>query len=116
MFGEDYAYISLEKRNDGLVVVYRENIKAEQQRADTELASFPVSGEEFFLEIIVDKGGQCQFGFAEANGKYRVNSRIFMIKPGRWVGAKMGFFCLRNSITNDAGYTDLDWFRVDIKN
>jgi len=113
MFGEDYAYISLEKRNDGLFVVYRENMKADQQRADSELASFAVSGEEFYLEVIVDKGGQCQFGFAGADGKYKVNSRVFNIKPGRWVGAKMGFFCLRNNLTNDAGYADIDWFRVE---
>jgi len=22
-------------------------------------------------------------------------------------------FCLRNNITNDAGYTDIDWFRIE---
>jgi len=34
-------------------------------------------------------------------------------RPGRWVGAKLGIFCLRNNITNDTGYADIDWIRIE---
>ncbi len=30
-----------------------------------------------------------------------------------WIGAKTGIFCTRTSQTNDSGYADLDWFRVE---
>jgi hypothetical protein len=33
------------------------------------------------------------------------------MKPGRWVGAKIGFFMLRDNKTNDAGFSDIDWLR-----
>jgi hypothetical protein len=38
---------------------------------------------------------------------------IFVAQPGRWVGAKTGIFCTRTGKTNDSGYADFDWFRVD---
>jgi len=37
----------------------------------------------------------------------------FIAKPGKWVGAKTGMFMSRKNITNDAGYTDVDWYRVE---
>jgi hypothetical protein len=37
---------------------------------------------------------------------------IFQAEPGRWTGAKAGLFCSRNTAINDAGFADVDWFRV----
>ena len=37
----------------------------------------------------------------------------FTAQPGRWIGAKVGLFCTRETQTNDSGYADFDWFRVD---
>ena len=37
----------------------------------------------------------------------------FQAEVGRWIGAKMGLFCTRETQINDSGYADFDWFRVD---
>ena len=42
--------------------------------------------------------------------------KILMInlqQKGRWIGAKAGLFCAGESQTNDSGFADFDWFRVD---
>ncbi|HEX2682588.1 MAG TPA: glycoside hydrolase 43 family protein, partial [Ferruginibacter sp.] len=113
MFGTDYAYISLEKGQDGIYIVCRENIKADKDRTEIGEATFPVKGNEFCLEIMVEKGGVCHFRFSDNDERVTMVARSFTAEPGRWVGAKIGMFCLRNNITNDAGYVDIDWFRIE---
>jgi hypothetical protein len=36
----------------------------------------------------------------------------FKAKEGKWIGAKVGLYALRNGIINDAGSADIDWFRI----
>lgn len=115
MFGSDYAYISLVKKYSQLFIIAKESIKADKGNAEEETASFPVSGNDLYLEITVQKGGVCHFGFSEDGEKYTTILKPFTAKPGRWVGAKIGMFCLRNNMTNDAGFADVDWFRIEPK-
>ena len=37
----------------------------------------------------------------------------FQAEVGRWIGAKVGIFCTRETQINDSGYADFDWFRVE---
>jgi beta-xylosidase len=113
MLGADYAYISLEKGDDGIYIVCKENFKADKNNGETGFAEFPVKGNEFYLEIMVEKGGICHFRFSDNEERITTVSKSFTAKPGRWVGAKIGMFCLRNNITNDAGFADVDWFRIE---
>jgi hypothetical protein len=40
----------------------------------------------------------------------------FQAREGQWIGAKVGMFCTRPAIvTNDGGWTDVDWFRITRK-
>jgi hypothetical protein len=53
-------------------------------------------------------------GINGINGrKYSDLSKVFTAKALRWIGAKVGFFALRSGVTNDAGYADIDWFRIN---
>ena len=36
----------------------------------------------------------------------------FIAKPGKWIGAKFGFFCNRYSRTNDSGWMQIDWIQI----
>ncbi|MBR2129205.1 MAG: hypothetical protein IJ940_10135, partial [Bacteroidales bacterium] len=36
----------------------------------------------------------------------------FVGKPGKWIGAKFGFFCNRFAKKNDSGWMQVDWARV----
>ena len=113
MFGSDYGYISLEKTGDKIFIIAEENQKADKNGSENETASFPVSGNDFFLEINIQKGAVCHFGYSADGENFTTILKPFVAKPGRWVGAKIGFFCTRNNITNDAGYADVDWFRIE---
>jgi len=84
----------------------------EKNKSEVEISSLPVSGNEFYLEVKVSKGGICDFSYETENGSGHF-SKTFTSKPGRWVGAKVGMFCTRTNITNDAGFADVDWFRIE---
>ena len=113
MFGTDYAYISLEKVGDEVLIVCKENLKADKNDEEEERGTFPVSGNDFYLEVSVQKGGVCRFKFSDNEERVTTVMKSFTAKPGKWVGAKIGMFCLRNNITNDAGFADVDWFRIE---
>ncbi len=112
--GTDYAYISIVKGDDGLYAIFQENLKADKNNSEPrDPASFPVKGSDFYLEVKVSKDGVCRFGFSDNDERFTTIAKTFTAKPGRWVGAKFGLFCLRDNVTNDAGYADIDWVRVE---
>jgi len=38
---------------------------------------------------------------------------MFTARPGKWIGAKFGFFCNRLASKNDSGWMEIDWIKVD---
>ena len=112
IFGTDYASLSVVKKNDGAYIVQSENINADKNKNEIEVSSLPISGNEFYLKVKVSKGGICDLSYQTEKGSGDL-LKTFTAKPGRWVGAKVGMFCTRTNITNDAGFADVDWFRIE---
>jgi hypothetical protein len=38
---------------------------------------------------------------------------LFTAREGRWIGAKVGFFCSRLQWSKDAGFLDIHGFSID---
>jgi beta-xylosidase len=112
LFGSAYADVSIVNKAEGLVVECRENAKAEKGGIDKTLAATPVKGADFTLYLRMMPGGKYMLGYAAADGRATWFEQIFSAQPGKWVGAKVGMYMLRNNITNDAGYVDVDYFRI----
>ncbi|WP_372648128.1 glycoside hydrolase 43 family protein [Draconibacterium sp.] len=113
VMGEDYQYISL-KQTDGklhLRVAKCEN--ARTGGTETELYNEIVDNNEIYFRIKVEKGAICGFSYSYNNKNFKAVGQEFAAKPGRWIGAKIGYFALRDDITNDSGTVDIDWFRIE---
>ena len=83
-----------------------------KNKNEKELSRMPFKENELYVTIKVSKGGICEFSY----GTERVATNLlktFRAKPGRWVGAKIGLFCTRTNVTNDAGFADVDWIRFN---
>ena len=37
---------------------------------------------------------------------------VFTGRPGKWIGAKFGFYCNRLARKNDSGWMQVDWVKV----
>ncbi len=113
VMGEDYQYISL-KRIDGKLHLRVASCKnARTGGKETEQFSEAFEGDEVYFKIQVKEGAICSFSYSTNGKKYKTVGNKLVAKPGRWIGAKIGYFALREGITNDSGTVDIDWFRIN---
>lgn len=80
-------------------------------------AKFSAKGDK----IKASEGGhdllvKCNLSYSTDGKKFQPLGETFQVKEGKWIGAKVGIFCTRPAIvTNDGGWTDADWFRIENK-
>ncbi|RYF88501.1 MAG: glycosyl hydrolase 43 family protein [Chitinophagaceae bacterium] len=112
VFGVDYAYISLVKKEDAVYISYNSCIAADKNKPEKEILLKKWTGEQLYFRVMVSPGAICHFSYSEDGKSYQRVEETFSAKPGKWVGAKLGLFSTGTAKTNDAGYTDVDWFRI----
>ena len=67
--------------------------------------------EWMYLRVHFDKNALCTFYLSE-DGKRWEKKDTFQAVEGQWIGAKVGLFCTRSEQINDAGWLDVDYFRI----
>jgi beta-xylosidase len=113
VLGSDYAYLSFRKLGSDLKLSFATCANADKGGHETETFFQANTGETAYFRVTVRKGAVCQFSFSADGRSFTQIGQNFFAKPGRWTGAKMGLFCSRTEVTNDAAYADLDWFRIE---
>lgn len=113
IMGMSYAYISLVKRSDGVYLTKNICIDAIKENIEKEQIIQKINANIIYLKVKILKGAVCNFSFSDDGINYKDVGESFTAQPGRWIGAKMGIFCTRTTQTNDSGYADFDWFRID---
>ncbi|HKO82354.1 MAG TPA: glycoside hydrolase 43 family protein [Chitinophagaceae bacterium] len=111
--GADYAYLSVVKKADGNYFSYTLCKEADKGKAATVQDGEKINNADIYLRVQVTKGAVCQFSYSMDGITYKVVGEKLIAKPGRWVGAKVGLFCTRTVKTNDSGFADIDWFRIE---
>ena len=113
VMGSSYAYISLVKKSDGLYLTYNTCKDADKGKQEEEKIITMVQRGDFYFRITVDTNAQCHFSYSADGHSFAMLTETFTAQPGRWIGAKMGLFCRRKEKTNDGGFADIDWFRIE---
>lgn len=128
VMGLDYAALTVENTESGLKLSQVECKKADKGNTEKENASVSLKKNTFYLradistdgsKISKSEGGhdlvvKCQFYYSTDNKKFEKLGNEFQVKEGKWIGAKVGVFCTRPNIkTNDGGWADVDWFRIE---
>lgn len=113
IMGVDYAGISLMKKDNKLQVLYASCLKADKGTAEEQEVLKTIAGNTCWFRVKVNKGAVCQFSYSMDGTMFIDAGKPFTAQPGRWVGAKVGLFCTRNTQINDSGFADYDWFRVN---
>jgi beta-xylosidase len=112
IMGMAYANLALKSKKEGVYLVYAVCNEADKGKPETEtiIAKVPNA---IYLRVQVAAGAQCRFSYSLDGVSYTPAGQVFTAKPGKWIGAKFGIFCTRQSQTNDAGFADFDWLHVD---
>ena len=126
--GMDYAGLVIENTEDGLTLSQAECLNADKGATETVNASIDLENGEIYLQakitttgekIKASEGGsdlvvRCQFFYSLDGEEFQPLGNDFQVREGKWIGAKVGMFCTRPAIvTNDGGWADFDWFRIE---
>jgi beta-xylosidase len=112
IMGFSYAGLALKSKKDGIYLVYTVCKGAEAGKKEDEKIITRLDNSTVYLRVRVNKGAQCYFSYSMDGNKYIDVAETFKAEEGRWIGAKVGIYCIRDKQINDSGYADFDWFRV----
>ena len=113
MMGFSYASITLKSKKDGIYLIYTVCKEADKGKPETETVVIKVAEGVIYLRMKVNKGAKCKFSYSVDGKQFTDAGEEFQAEASRWIGAKIGVFCTRETQINDSGYADFDWFRVE---
>jgi beta-xylosidase len=113
VMGRDYQYISVKRSQDRLWLDIVRCKDADKGDSEEILESNEISTGKIFFRIKVNAGAKCTFSYSTDGSEFTQAGEVFTAREGVWIGAKIGFFALRDGFINDSGWIDLDWFRIE---
>lgn len=113
VMGMSYAGMSLSSSNDGILLKYIHCKDAVKGNTETHTNIRKLSSGIIYFRIVVSKGATCSFYYSLDGKSFIQAGDIFHAEPGKWIGAKIGLSATRSTQSNDSGYADIDWFRVE---
>jgi beta-xylosidase len=113
VMGFSYANITLKSKKDGLYLIYTVCKEADKGKTENEKVITKVTDATIYLRVKITKGAKCRFSYSLDGKQFTEAEEEFQAEVGRWIGAKVGVFCTRETQINDSGYADFDWFRVE---
>jgi len=124
MMGRGYSALVVTRRGDGFVLRQLTCDKAEEGEAEraTDLASLkptardtipyhPALYRDLYLQMRV-ADGVVRFAYSTDGRRYQPVGAPFTMRPGKWIGAKMGLVAVEGNAVGDLGLLDIDWFRI----
>jgi beta-xylosidase/lysophospholipase L1-like esterase len=112
VFGTDYAWVGVEHTPNGGVVVVKTCLEAREGGKERVAATLPAADGPVRLRVEWLPGGRCRFGVAFDGQDFTAFDPVFIARPGRWVGAKVGVFAAADAGQSPETAADFDWFRV----
>ncbi len=113
IMGRDYAYLQLKREGDAIYAAQVICKNADKGGKEIEGEKIRVSQGNQYLKVVVTSGGNCTFHISDNGKKYKQIGTSFIAREGKWIGTKIGFFAMREGITNDSGSLDIDYIRFN---
>jgi len=114
VMGLDYGALIIENTERGLVLSQVECKDTERGNREVVKATTLLKDATVYLRVTFNKNAVCTFSYSMDNKKYTKFETPFQAREGKWIGAKVGTFCMRpNMIINDGGWVEVDWFRIE---
>lgn len=110
--GLDYTYLKIQQNDTKLYISQVTCKNADKKSEEIELKQKLLTNSTLYLRTTMQNEGWVSFSFSYDGEKFENIGEPFKVREGKWIGAKIGFFALRDGFTNDAGSVDIDWFRI----
>lgn len=113
VMGLNYSHIALVKKEDRFEIQQSVCIDADKKNPETLIASKILAQSKVFLRVQVKKDAMCSFSYSIDGLIFTPFGKPFKARQGKWIGAKVGIFCLSPLKTGLRGYADFDWFHIE---
>lgn len=114
IMGNDYAYLSISKNEKGYQVSQVVCKDALNGGLEKIIDSKPLGSGTVYLRVQVKSPlANCTFSYSEDGKNFKPLGQLFKAEPDKWIGAKIGIFCVSKPEVRTGGYADFDWFRFD---
>lgn len=113
VMGMDYGLLSLEKTAEGFILSQNECLNAEKGSKETVNESVKLEDATLYLRVKVTPDAKCVFSYSTDGANFSQLGKPFQAIEGKWIGAKVGFFCSRPVSNNDGGRVVLDSFTLE---
>ena len=113
VMGMDYSAVAVERTPTGLRLIKVACQDAEHAGKETVEDEVAHLGDSVWLRIKVSPGAVCDFSYSRDGRKFLTAGKSFTARAGKWIGAKVGLFCLAASPAKTSGHADFDWFRFE---
>ena len=111
--GMSYARIGVVREDGKLWLQQATCAKADKEAKEMVSDRIALYFNALYLRMKVENGGVCRLSYSIDGDEFTTVGGSFTLREGMWIGAKMGFYALREGAINDAGAVDIDWFRIE---
>ncbi|MGJ1431728.1 glycoside hydrolase family 43 protein [Sphingobacterium spiritivorum] len=114
VLGENYSTLFIRQSAEGPALYYAKCTNGLKSGTEQEKLLTKVEKEQYvYLRVEVQKGAVCNWSYSLDGKKFTAIEDKFVAKPGRWIGATLGLYAIRDQQINDSGYADVDWLRIE---
>jgi len=113
IMGQSYSYLAVEKTESGYRLIKISCRNAARTGSESEQGSADCEGDSILLRVEVSDNAVCNFSYSSDEEEFTPIGEPFTAQEGRWIGAKVGLFCLAKAGDKKQGYADFDWFRFE---
>lgn len=112
IMGNKYSFICIQKTTNGNRIGLYEGGYENCGSIPLEIDGINIKEQPVWLKVEVSEKGLCRYAYSMDGASYNSFKHTFKIVRGRWIGAKVGIFCLNPNIVKSNGYADFDFFRL----
>lgn len=112
--GEDYSHLFVQQESGKQTLHFGVCKNGLTSGKETTSKITELENETYiYLRVAVRKEGICQWYYSTDNKSYKPVGDEFKARAGKWIGATLGLYAIRDNQINDSGYAEIDWFRVE---
>ncbi|MFV0540303.1 MAG: glycoside hydrolase 43 family protein [Aestuariibaculum sp.] len=116
VMGMDYATLSISHNENGYFLKQTEAINAINGNAEIVNEEVKLKSNLAYFKVEVSTPDtMCQFLYSENGKKFKKIGKPFKAREGKWIGAKIGVFCISTQEAKRGGYADVAYFAISNK-
>jgi len=113
VMGMDYSYLAVKRTTAGCRLIKTACRNAPQGNSEINEDEAACTGDSVVLRVSVGKDAVCYFSYSLDGKVFVPLGKSFTARAGRWIGAKVGLFCVSTNMEEKSGCADFDWFKFD---